>query len=659
MKADPANLAQILEPRFPVIPNDQVEPQWNENISEESGLSEANLILDGAPGEPAKADDQGDSSTCTPRALSKATVDGYEDGIFHPKKLDFKQTDATEKLIILHPEGQKMSGVWPIYYDKKTISLTEQRARPLKRWNVTYNITRIIKEHFIKSDVPCQNEDGSWHKMDRKHTYVMVIYTTHTVYIQEICSHTSFRGIRSLIAVCLNSHKDNSKLFINVHSKGNTFYQVRCSANECKDNSDMKPSEENVKARLTRKRPILEHSMKSICGKRLMKKSNESEYIKSDNLDCKNEENPSVCLEEENQNDSSVYLNAPKGGGFISKVNENETELIALSRAISETPSFKTISNQQSQSVLLEKLKAVKTEDTVLLQRFNNTKFDIDWPDVKKSLKVEVIEMTIKQLLQENPKHTSECKYILHYPVDKPDGVKKFAFIPEVFELNGYTIGYCEEDDHDEDEFINLSRKGNRFYKIISSIVNRVFDICVTKENITELNNHSEACKFKSKIEETWSNLDAPYTSGSTNSHNKIQQELFGDSSSYFNIGTCLQLHQESKAEEQEMTKSANLHILDIPTISVSYSYKTPFWIYDHLISNKNKAKEQDVTNSAKLDILAKPSTTVGLNNWIFDDKEKRKEQEDTNSVQLFDSGWEDCTESANNTSSTLVVDDR
>ena len=63
------------------------------------------------PEEAARPDDQGPFSTCTRHSLSKATVDGYEDGIFTPRKsLDFKQDEATDKLIQLHPPADKKVG---------------------------------------------------------------------------------------------------------------------------------------------------------------------------------------------------------------------------------------------------------------------------------------------------------------------------------------------------------------------------------------------------------------------------------------------------------------------------------------------------------------------------------------------------------------------
>ena len=43
--------------------------------------------LETGPEEAAHPDDQGPFSTCTRHSLSKATVDGYEDGIFTSRKL--------------------------------------------------------------------------------------------------------------------------------------------------------------------------------------------------------------------------------------------------------------------------------------------------------------------------------------------------------------------------------------------------------------------------------------------------------------------------------------------------------------------------------------------------------------------------------------------
>ena len=44
---------------------------------------------DNLPREAAHPDNQGPFSTCTRHSLSKASVDGYEDGIFAPGKKDF------------------------------------------------------------------------------------------------------------------------------------------------------------------------------------------------------------------------------------------------------------------------------------------------------------------------------------------------------------------------------------------------------------------------------------------------------------------------------------------------------------------------------------------------------------------------------------------
>ena len=382
------------------------------------------------PGEPAYPDNQGNHNTCTPHALSKATVDGYEDGIFLPGKMDFKQEETTKKLINMHPDGENMKGVWPNKYDNKIVTLTDQKN--LKIWDVTMNVTGITNDELINGDVKQKKEDGSWCSKKRENNYVM-IHKLHNVYIHHVFSHVPYDGKTFYMAWCMNSHPNDPRPVIDVDEPGLQFYEVRCSAVE-----------------------LFQLSEKNEGVSDPTRNSSEENFIKADDDD-----------------DDKGISEVPKGGGYPYEDNEKESELVALSKAISETESVKK-STKHTYDHFLTKLKSMTTQKKELLKRFNDTEInDVVWPQWKKTLKIHVEEMTLEEILIKNPKHTSSCKYILHYPVDfaKPDGIKRFKYVPEVFEKEGYTIAYCEKIQDDERaEFINLARKGNKFFKITTTL---------------------------------------------------------------------------------------------------------------------------------------------------------------------------------------------
>ena len=182
--------------------------------------------------------------------------------------------------------------------------------------------------------------------------------------------------------------------------------------------------------------------------------------------------------------DSGLNIDSLRVSGYYYKDyedNEVETELVALSAAIGDV-AHENKFIQKSQADFLAQLQSMEVEGKKLMKRFNNTelfspvkceKLDGSWEKKEFVIKVHVKELTLEEIIRENPKHTSKCKYILHFPVDfaEPEGKKKFKYVPEVFVDDGITVAYCPKvQGNDEAEFINLERKGNQFYKIEISV---------------------------------------------------------------------------------------------------------------------------------------------------------------------------------------------
>ena len=70
------------------------------------------------------------------------------------KSLDFKQKEATDKLIQLHPPADKKVGKWPTEFNNKTISLTEQKSNDT--WDIDLTVNEIKKDLLVKSDIRIQ-----------------------------------------------------------------------------------------------------------------------------------------------------------------------------------------------------------------------------------------------------------------------------------------------------------------------------------------------------------------------------------------------------------------------------------------------------------------------------------------------------------------------
>ena len=85
------------------------------------------------------------------------------------------------------------------------------------------------------------------------------------------------------------------------------------------------------------------------------------------------------------------------------------------------------------------------------------------------SLYLNIVEQKLTEAAKAHP--DSDSKNVIEYPIDfmEPEGETTFAYFTEVFEHEGCSIAYCESD-KEEDKYIPLTNKGNRFYKVSSKL---------------------------------------------------------------------------------------------------------------------------------------------------------------------------------------------
>jgi len=148
---------------------------------------------------------------------------------------------------------------------------------------------------------------------------------------------------------------------------------------------------------------------------------------------------------------------------------KDDHELDALTKVVCTGMKKQSMKTSVDQADIAEALKKKLMIGETLLNGIHEYVIDIG----KCRVQLKVTQMDIEEVTKNHPVQTEEgSNYILHYPTDftRPDGIKRYAFVPELFTYEGYTIAYCEEDDENEEECINLGRKGNTFYKVEAQI---------------------------------------------------------------------------------------------------------------------------------------------------------------------------------------------
>ena len=404
------------------------------------------------PGEPAHPDDQGQYSTCTRHALSKAIVDGYEDGIFEPRKIDFDQTDTTQKLINLHP-GQENQGKYPDkHFNKRAIILTEQNTGDV--WNVTLSVNSfnpILVNNVIKADIQFYPEylfyvyQKTYNVPDallqpffwiyskfknsykREHKYVMSYNNrSHCVYVKYLMKLPTYDGHAHLVAYCLNSHPKEPHVYQNVEHPDNEYFQVKCNAklsqNTVARSSSCIQSPPHLHGPWNMEFLLLGLGHFAI------------HYL------------------------NDLNYEGPRGVGNSAEENQDNYELGALSKAIIEGSKKKFRNIKISQEEIKKKMDKNKKKYGESIERFDEMEIS---NALIKIVKVELSEASLAK---------PECctKYVMEYPVDytKPDGATHFAFFTQVLKHEGRSIAYCEKENKIDAKFIPLENKGNRFFKV-------------------------------------------------------------------------------------------------------------------------------------------------------------------------------------------------
>ena len=540
-----------------------------------------------SPGEPAYPDDQGSSKTCTGHSLSKAMVDGYNDGIFPPKKLDFSQEEAKDQLLKFYPHKNK--GKWPDEFDGITIPLKDNLSG--ESYNSTLFVCTIGKDNMLKV-IPTEKVDGTWtKKQNRSHTFLMV-YPCHTVYLKNVFEK-NLNGKIGLWTNAINSHLNDPIIVKDVHSKQNTFYQVSCIAKlQCQQfgtGANQQPvtsgaSQPVVTSGAGTLQVVISNGggacsspqntgatqTTSSCGVGTVAttsaiissgpetgdatftapnkipgtpgfEAGSNEVGVSDLTSNKkarnasNHENPdhvTTSLKIENDQVQTLSRERVYSTGVIAQPSVGRTRKRSMQRAVSiegsldasqqvkieitscsiaAAKSFGTlnaISHEFEGPGYGEKTFPLLKDDNELIalskcikasMKKGNFGFNIPELDIHEALKMKIrannfmedrkkllrrfhrsslefkygnkecsIQLRIRPLDMAENMEFSSGSFILHYPVDfmEPNGVKRFAHIPEFFTYEGYTIAYCEKDNQYEEECINIGRKGNVLYRI-------------------------------------------------------------------------------------------------------------------------------------------------------------------------------------------------
>ena len=178
-------------------------------------MGEVNSMYHGfAPGEHAYSDDQGNFETCTRHALGKAIVDGFMDATFEAVRLDFKQSEVTTILVSM--DSDMMKGQWPVRFDGSSFEILEASGTTMK---VVLKVTEIDMKRFV--DEFTLFKYVLVHLLNTQNT----LGPKHCLYVKSL---TRFES--ETYAVCLNSIPGEERPAIRVQKRGNTFYQVQCSA---------------------------------------------------------------------------------------------------------------------------------------------------------------------------------------------------------------------------------------------------------------------------------------------------------------------------------------------------------------------------------------------------------------------------------------------
>ena len=432
-----------------------------------------------SPGEPPHPDDQGTFKTCTGHSLAKATVGGYDEEFFPPCKLNLSQNEAKDELLKFYPN--KNDGKWPDEFDKKSITLTENTNND--SYNITLHVCEVSKLNMLK-EIEIKKKDGTL-KNNQKRTckHVMVypnptVTNLHSVYLDHVYEHELRNGTVLEMTFCLNSHGTVDPFVCkDVNGKGNTYFQVKCSAqlqgkpgqapvcNQSGSGKQNAKNSQNVlvarKINISKPRPV------SFSGHRVTTKQTSTSTFSM--------AKPYGSL-------SRIHTLGGPGGGESTSTHFDDNEINALAQAIAANTKIPRTDTGAALKRLIEN-NHLKTEDP--LKRFHDTLFHIDSEDRHCKIQIEVIQMSIEEILQEDFEN-SNSRYILHYPIDftEPAKMKRFAHIPEIFAYNGYKIAYCEKVFEDDDEeCINLGRKGNSFFKIVTTVT---YDNVESSTNLTE-----------------------------------------------------------------------------------------------------------------------------------------------------------------------------
>lgn len=178
-----------------------------------------NLNHLGLPGGPAVADDQGDLSTCTRFALSKAICEGFYTKRWNPnEELDVDQACVTTSLLQVPKDGD---GKWPTDFHKTRFQFQEQISKSY--WDTMLFVDKLdnVKEiEAFKRDMSSSTPS---------YTYLCVYLVSpgnlHSIFI------TGWDPIKQELH-CLNSHglTKNPKPRIPISQAGNILYRVRCTA---------------------------------------------------------------------------------------------------------------------------------------------------------------------------------------------------------------------------------------------------------------------------------------------------------------------------------------------------------------------------------------------------------------------------------------------
>jgi len=176
---------------------------------------------DAPPGAAPVPIDQGPLDTCTRFALAMAIVDGFDKGIFRPKKnIDFNQDRVTTALLNDHKD---IVGKWPEKFNEKVYQFRETTSDGTNYWQVILEVLRIDKYTFV--------EDMTGN--ERKATYVLVFPldendqrgAKHCIYANEYDEENEE-------VICINSDTANPRPRISLNKFGNAFYSVFCRASK-------------------------------------------------------------------------------------------------------------------------------------------------------------------------------------------------------------------------------------------------------------------------------------------------------------------------------------------------------------------------------------------------------------------------------------------